>query len=160
MKIFPLLGNDLEDELILPNKIPADLDWLGEFYNIWNVFKIKTNDYVIIHRYSSFPGPSQVEIPLAAATWVAAQIKALLLPPEQGGKPLDVLTGAQTFNGEEVVVFRCTVFGKKAGFRLYNKSRLDNMDDCPPQTIDLTDSMILENEHAFLTALESLEKYV
>ena len=120
MKTFPLLGNHLRKELIALNKIPDDLDWLGEFYNIWNVFKTKANDYVIIHRYSSFPGPSQVEIPLAAAPWVAAQIKALLLPPEQGGKPLDVLTGAQTFNGEEVVVFRCTVFGKEAALLDYS----------------------------------------
>ena len=140
-------------------KIPGDLDWLGTFDFIWNVFKTKANDYVIIHRYSSFPGPSQVEIPLAAAPWVAAQIKALLLPPEQGGKPLDVLTGAQTFNGEEVVVFRCKVFGKQAGFTLYNKSR-EHKRGGDPQFIDLTDSMILENDHAFLTALESLEKYV
>ena len=138
MKTFPLLGENLREELLEAEKIPGDLDWLGTFDFIWNVFKTKTNDYVIIHRYSSFPGPSQVEIPLAAAPWVAAQIKALLLPPEQGGKPLDVLTGAQTFNGEEVVVFRCTVFGKKAGFRLYNKSRFyDNMDDCPPSNYRL-----------------------
>ena len=159
MKTFPLLGENLREELLEAEKIPGDLDWLGTFDFIWNVFKTKTNDYILLHL-DGLPSPSQIEIPLAAAPWVAAQIKALLLPPEQGGKPLDVLTGAQTFNGEEVVVFRCTVFGKKAGFRLYNKTRLHKRHEIPPQFIELTDSMILENNHAFLTTLESLEKYI
>ncbi len=119
MKTFPLLGENLREELLEAEKIPGDLDWLGTFDFIWNVFKTKTNDYILLHL-DGLPGPSQVEIPLAAAPWIAKQIKALLLPPEQGGKPLDVLTGAQTFNGEEVVVFRCMVFGKEAALLDYS----------------------------------------